>query len=51
MKNEMYLNNIRRIINTNTHKIKSTNYNTVQVIYYHMDLGGTITAYCTPLVI
>jgi len=27
----MYLNNIRRIINTNTHKIKSTNYNTVQV--------------------
>ena len=49
-KYEMYLNSMR-IINTNTHKIKSTNYNTVQVIYYHMDLGGTITVYCIPLVI
>jgi len=36
-------------INTNTHKTKSTNYNKVQVIYYRMDLGGTITFYCTPL--
>ena len=29
-------------INTNTHKTTSTNYNKVQVIYYHLDLGGTI---------
>jgi len=26
-KYEMYLNSVRRIINTNTHKTKSTNYN------------------------
>jgi len=32
-KYEMYLyNSMRRIINTNTHNIKFTNYNTVQVI-------------------
>ena len=33
-KYEMYLNNIRRIINTNTHKTKSTNYNKAQVIIW-----------------
>ena len=48
-KYEIYLNSMRRIINTNTPKTKSTNYNTVQVIHYHMDLGGTITVYCNPL--
>ena len=48
-KHEIYLNNMRRIINTNTHKTKSTNYNKVQVIYYCLDLGGTITVYCIPL--
>jgi len=47
-KHEIYLNNMR-IINTNTHKTKSTNYNKVQVIDYHLDLGGTITVYCNPL--
>jgi len=31
-KYETYLNNMRRIINTNTHRIKSTIYNKVQVI-------------------
>ena len=31
-KYEIYLNCMRRIINTNTHKTKSTNYNKVQVI-------------------
>ena len=40
-KYEMYLNSMRRIINTNTYKTKSTNYNKIQVIYYHLDLGGT----------
>jgi len=44
-KYEMYLNNMR-IINTNTHKTKSTNYNKFQVIYYHLDLDGTKTVYC-----
>ena len=48
-KYEMYLNSISRIIITNTHTIKSTNYNKVHVIYYHLDLGGTITVYCNPL--
>ena len=48
-KYEIYLNSMRRIINTNTHKTKSTNYNTVQVIYYCLDLGGTITVYCNEL--
>jgi len=48
-KYEMYLNRMRRRINSNTHKTKSTNYNTVQVIYYHLDLDGTITVYCNPL--
>jgi len=48
-KYEIYLNSMRRIINTNTYTIKSTNYNKVQVIYYHQDLGGTITVYCNPL--
>jgi len=45
---EMYLNSIR-IINTNTHTINSTNYNKVQVIYYHLDLSGTVVVYCNPL--
>ena len=45
-KYEIYLNSMRRIINTH---IKSTNYNKVQVIYYHLDLGGTNTVYCDPL--
>jgi len=48
-KYEIYLHNMRRIINTNTHKTKSTNYNKAQVIYYHLDLGETITVYCIPL--
>jgi len=48
-KYEMYLNSRRSIIHTNTHTTKSTNYNTVQAIYYHMDWGGTITVYCNPL--
>jgi len=48
-KYEMYLNSMRRIINTNTHTIKSTNYNKALVIYYHPDLGGIITVYCNPL--
>ena len=47
-KYEMYLSSVRRIINTNIHKTKSTNYNKVQVIYYHLDLCGTITVYCKP---
>jgi hypothetical protein len=45
----IYLSGMRRIINTNTHKTNSTNYNKVQVIYYFMDLGGTITIYCNTL--
>ena len=40
---------MRRIINTNTHKIKPTNYNKVKVIYYHLEMGGTIVVYCNPL--
>ena len=49
-KYEMYLNSMRRIINTYTHKTKSKNYNKVQVIYcHHLDLCGTITVYCNPL--
>jgi len=48
-KYEMYLNIMRRIINTSRHETKSTNYNKVQVIYYHLDLGGTITVYCNLL--
>jgi hypothetical protein len=44
----MYLNSLRRVINT-THTVKSTNYNKVQVIYYHLDLGVTITVHCNPL--
>ena len=31
-KYEMYLNSMRRMINTNAHKTKSTNYNKVHVI-------------------
>ena len=46
---KIYMKNMRRIINTNTHKIKSTNYNKVQVIYYCLNFGGTITVYCSPL--
>jgi len=38
-----------RIINTNTHKRKPTNYNKVQVINYNLELGGTIVVYCNPL--
>jgi len=49
-KYEMYLNSTRRIINTNTNKTKSTNYNKIQVIYYHLDLGGTITVIVIQLV-
>ena len=48
-KYEMCLNSMGRIINTDKHKMKSTNYNKVQVIYYHLDLCGTITVYCNPL--
>ena len=48
-KYEIYLDSMKRIIDTNAHKTKSTNYNKVQVIYYHLDLGGTITVYCNPL--
>ena len=48
-KYEMYLNSVRRIINTNTNETKSTKYNKVQAIHYHLDLGGTITVYCNPL--
>ena len=48
-KYKMYLNSMRRILNINTHKIKSTNCNKVKVIYYHLDLGGTSTVYCSPL--
>ena len=47
-KYEMYLNSMR-IIKTNRLENKSTNYNKVQVIYYHLALGGTITVYCNPL--
>jgi len=47
-KYEMYLNSTRSTIITNT-QTKSTNYKTVQVIYYHLDSGGTITVYCNPL--
>ncbi len=43
-KYEMYLNSTRRIINTYTHKTKSTNYNKVQYI-----IICTITVYCNPL--
>jgi len=32
-----------------THKTKSTNYNKVQVLYHHLNLGGTISVYCNPL--
>ena len=39
----IYVNSTRRIINTNTHKTKSTNYNKAQVIYYRLDLGGTVS--------
>jgi hypothetical protein len=35
--------------NTNSHTIKSTNYNKVQVIYYNLELGVTIVVYCNPL--
>jgi len=42
-KYEVYLNSMRGIINTNTHKTKSTNYNKVLV------LVGTITVYCNPV--
>ena len=38
-----------RVINTRTHKMKPTNYNKVQVIYFHLELGGTIVVYCNPL--
>ncbi len=48
-KYEMYLSSIRRIINTHTHKTKSTNYNKVQIIYYHLHLVQTVTVYCNPL--
>ena len=48
-KYEIYLNSMRRIINTNTHKTKTTNYNKVQVMYYCLDLCGTITVYCNSL--
>jgi len=34
---------------TNSHTIKSTNYNKVQVIYYNLELGGTIVVYCNSL--
>jgi len=47
-KYEICLNSMR-IINTNTHKTKFTNYNKVQVIYYLLDFGETITVYCNPL--
>ena len=43
---EMYSNSMRRIINTYIHETQIIR---VQVIYYHLDLGGTITAYCNPL--
>ena len=46
---EMYPNSMRRIINTYTYKTKSTNYNKVQVIYYHLHLDETVTVYCNPL--
>jgi len=39
-KYEIYLNNEN---NKYTYKIKSTNCNKVQVIYYHLDLCGTIS--------
>jgi len=48
-KYEMYLISMRRKINKNIHKTKSTNYNKVQIIYYHLDFGGKITVYCNPL--
>ena len=50
-KYEIYLNSMRRIINTNANITKSTNYNKVQVIYYHLDLGGTITVTVIHLVL
>jgi len=46
-KYEMYLNSMRRI-NTNTHTTKLTNYNKLQVIYYHLGWVGKITVYCNP---
>ena len=46
-KYETYLNSIRRITNTNTHKTKSTNYNKVQVIYIWTCVGQLV--YCNPL--
>jgi len=49
-KYEMYLNSTRRIINTNANKTKSTNSNKIQVIYYHLDSGGTITVIVIHLV-
>ena len=45
-KYEMYLNSMRRMINTRIHKTKSANYNEVMIIYYHLDLGGTVTVHC-----
>ncbi len=48
-KYEIYLNSMRRIINTYTLETKSTNYNKVKVIYYHFHFVGTITVYCNPL--
>jgi len=41
-KYETYLNNMMIIINTTTHKTKSTNYNKVQVRYYHLDWVGQL---------
>ena len=38
---------MRRTINTNINKTKSTKYNKGQVTH-HLDLGGTITVYCNP---
>ena len=48
-KYDMYLHSVRRIINTDTHTTKSTNYNKVQVTQDHLDWGGTITVYCNSL--
>ena len=48
-KYETYLNSMRIIIYKYIHKAKSTNYNKVQAIYYHLDLGGKITVDCNPL--
>jgi len=41
-KYEMYLNGMRRIINTNTHKTNSTKYNKAQVIHYHTNAIRTL---------